>query len=183
MLLCDTYLVPDSLDDALAAMETHRGEHRLIAGSTDILPWAREGRAGDVTIPTLIDVTRIPELCECRAEGGRVRIGAATPIQRFLDDAALMDALPCMPHCAVWFADDQIRESATVGGNVINASPAADMTPPLLAHSAQVELAARRAGRVVRRKLPLADFVVGPSQTRREDDEILVGIECDALPG
>ena len=125
----------------------HRGGHRLVAGATDTLPWAREGRAGDVEIPALIDVTRIPELRECRVDDRRVRLGAATPIQRFLDDPALVRALPCMPHCAVWFADDQIREQATIGGNIVNASPAADATPPLLAQNAQVELAARRDGR------------------------------------
>ncbi len=51
-----------------------------------------------------------------------------------------------MPRCAVWFADDQIRESATIGGNIVNASPAADGTPPLIAHEAEVELASRRDG-------------------------------------
>ncbi len=116
------------------------------------MPWAREGRAGDVEIPVLIDVAKIPELNERRVDGKRVRLGAATPIQRFLDDAALGSALPAMPRCAVWFADDQIRESATIGGNIVNASPAADGTPPLIAHDAVVELASRRDGKIVRRK-------------------------------
>ena len=55
----------------------------------------------------------------------------------------LARALPCLPRCAVWFADDQIRAQATVGGNIVNASPAADATPCLLAHQATVELASR----------------------------------------
>jgi carbon-monoxide dehydrogenase medium subunit/xanthine dehydrogenase FAD-binding subunit len=116
-------------------------------------------------------------------DGKRVRVGAATPIQRFLDDSKLAAALPCMPRCAVWFADDQIRESATIGGNVINASPAADGTPGLIAHEAEVELAARRDGRIVRRRMKLDDFILGPSKTAADADEILVAIECDALPG
>ena len=66
-----------------------------------------------------------------RRQAGR-RLGAATVFQRFLDDAELVETLPCMPRCAVWFADDQIRESATIGGNIVNASPAADGTPALL---------------------------------------------------
>jgi carbon-monoxide dehydrogenase medium subunit/xanthine dehydrogenase FAD-binding subunit len=88
-----------------------------------------------------------------------------------------------MPRCAVWFADDQIRESATIGGNLVNASPAADGTPPLLAHDAVVELAARRDGEVRRRRMPLSQFVLGPGNTALEEDELLVSIECDALPG
>jgi carbon-monoxide dehydrogenase medium subunit/xanthine dehydrogenase FAD-binding subunit len=183
MLICDQYLTPASLDEAFDAMAHHRGRYRLIAGATDTYPWAREGRAGDVEIPVLIDVSRIPELRERRVEGGRVRLGAAVPLQRFLDDAALVRALPGMPQCAVWFADDQIRESATIGGNIVNASPAADGTPPLIAHAAQVELAARREGRIVRRSLALDAFVLGPGKTALAEDELLVGIDCDALPG
>ncbi len=183
MLTCDAYLTPRTLEDAFAAMGEHAGQYRLVAGATDILPWAREGRAGDVHVPVLIDLTRIPDLHERRVESGRVRLGAATPIQRFLDDEMLVTALPCMPRCAVWFADDQIRESATIGGNLVNASPAADGMPPLIAHDAAVELASRRKGKVERRTVSLADFVTGPSRTLITADEIMVAIECDALPG
>jgi xanthine dehydrogenase FAD-binding subunit len=183
MLLCDQYLMPASLDEAFDLIEMNDGRCRLIAGATDTFPWAREGRAGDVGIPVLIDVTRIPEFGERKVSRERVRIGAATRIQRFLDDDALKRSLPCMPRCAVWFADDQIRESATIGGNIVNASPAADGTPPLIAHDADVELASRRDGKVVRRRMKLADFVIGPGKTALESGEILVAVECDALPG
>lgn len=183
MLICDQYLTPASMDEALAAMEQHRGRYRIIAGATDTLPWAREGRAGDVEIPVLIDVTKLPELNARSADARRVRFGAVTPIQRFLDDAALGAALPAMPRCAVWFADDQIRESATIGGNIINASPAGDAIPPLVAHDAVVELASRRNGSIFRRTMPLVDFIAGPGQTALQPDELLVAIACDALPG
>jgi carbon-monoxide dehydrogenase medium subunit/xanthine dehydrogenase FAD-binding subunit len=183
MLLCDEYLTPRSLEGAFDAMARNAGRFKLVAGATDLLPWAREGRAGDVTIPVLIDIARIPELIERRIEGGRVRIGAATVFQRFLTEPELVAALPEMPRCAVWFADDQIRESATIGGNLVNASPAADGIPPLLAHNAEVELAARRDGAIVRRRMALEDFVTGPGRTAIADDEILLAIECDDLTG
>jgi carbon-monoxide dehydrogenase medium subunit/xanthine dehydrogenase FAD-binding subunit len=183
MLTCDEYLTPTSLDEAFAAMSVHRGRHRLIAGGTDLLPWARQGRAGDVDVPVLIDVTRIPELTERRVEAGRVRVGAATPIQRFLDDRALVAAMPCMPRCAIWFADDQIREQATIGGNLVNASPAADGVPPLLAHAAEVELAAQRDGRIVRRRLSLDEFILASGRTALTEGEIMIAIECNALQG
>jgi carbon-monoxide dehydrogenase medium subunit/xanthine dehydrogenase FAD-binding subunit len=183
MLRCEEYHSPASLDAAFDLIDAHRGGFRIVAGATDTLPWAREGRAGDVDIAALIDVTRIPELNARSVDDRRVRIGAATRMQRFLDDAALTRALPCMPRCAVWFADDQIRASATIGGNIVNASPAADGTPCLIAHEAEVELAARRNGAIVRRTMPLAQFVVGRNRTALAPDEILVAIECDALPG
>ena len=64
MLTCDDYITPGSLREAFAAMEAHRGRYRIVAGATDTLPWAREGRAGNVHIPALIDVAKIPELRE-----------------------------------------------------------------------------------------------------------------------
>jgi carbon-monoxide dehydrogenase medium subunit/xanthine dehydrogenase FAD-binding subunit len=179
MLTCDDYVSPSSLADAFAAMESYRGRHRIVAGATDTLPWAREGRAGDVHIPALIDVTKIPELRELSVDDKRVRLGAATPIQRFLDDLELARSLPCMPRCAVWFADDQIRAQATIGGNIINASPAADGTPCLIAHEAVVEIASVRG----RRKMPLSDFVTGPNKTALAEGELLLAIECEALSG
>lgn len=179
MLLCDEYLTPASLDEAFAAMAQHRGRARIVAGCTDTLPWAREGRAGDVEIPVLIDVSKIPELNERKLDDRRVRLGAATSVQSFLEDPALARALPEMPRCAVWFADDQIRAQATIGGNIVNASPAADVTPCLIAHEAEVELASAKG----RRKLPLREFLTGPGKTTLADDELLIAIECDALPG
>jgi xanthine dehydrogenase FAD-binding subunit len=178
MLTCDEYISPASLAEAFAAMKANRGRYRIVAGATDTLPWAREGRAGDVHIPVLIDVAKIPELCEISVGDKRVRLGAATPIQRFLDDPALGRALPAMPRCAVWFADDQIRAQATVGGNIVNASPAADATPCLIAHEAVVELASARG----KRTMPLKNFVTGPNKTALVDGELLTAIECDALP-
>ena len=64
MLLCDEYLTPTTLDEAFYLIDAHRGGYRLVAGATDLLPWAREGRGGDVHIPVLIDIARIPELRE-----------------------------------------------------------------------------------------------------------------------
>ena len=179
MLTCDEYVMPTTLAEAFAAMAANRGRYRIVAGATDTLPWAREGRAGDVDIPVLIDVSRIDELNALQVGSARVRIGAATPMQRFLDDPSLGRALPGMPRCAVWFADDQIRAQATVGGNIVNASPAADATPCLIAHNAAVELASANG----RRRMPLHEFVIGPNRTALADGELLLAIECDALPG
>jgi carbon-monoxide dehydrogenase medium subunit/xanthine dehydrogenase FAD-binding subunit len=177
MLTCDDYITPMSLDEAFAAMRVNHGRYRIIAGATDTLPWAREGRAGDVNIPVLIDISKIPELNERQVSDERVRLGAATPIQRFLDEPALARALPEMPRCAVWFADDQIRAQATVGGNIVNASPAADVTPCLIAHDAVVELISEGS----RRKMRLCDFITGPNRTALAEGELLVATECDAL--
>jgi carbon-monoxide dehydrogenase medium subunit/xanthine dehydrogenase FAD-binding subunit len=183
MLTCDSYLSPVSLSDALAAVAASEGRFRFVAGATDLLPWAREGRAGEVHVPLMVDISGVPELQTIDLRNGRLWIGAATPFQRFLDMPDLIRLVPGMPDCAIWFADNQIRESATIGGNIVNASPAGDGIPPLLTANATVELAALRDGAIRRRSTSLADFIKGPGLTTAEHDEILLGVECDTLDG
>lgn len=181
MLNCDVYEVPETLDAVFDLMERYDGHYRIAAGTTDLLPWAREGRAGDVYIPALIDVTRVPELQGVTRDGDRIRMGANTTIQQFLKHPVLRAQFPVMPQCAVWFADDQIREQATVGGNLVNASPAADTTPALLAMNGSVEVIARTGGQLHSRSMPISEFVTGPSRTALQDGELLASIECDAM--
>src|SRR5258707_2968710 len=176
MLSCDSYLSPGSLSDAITAVAASDGRCRFVAGATDRLPWAREGRAGDVHIPLMVDISGVPELQTIKFGKGRVWIGAATPFQRFLDMPDLIRFVPCMPDCAIWFADNQIRESATIGGNIVNASPAGDGIPPLLAANATVELAALRDGHIQRRSMTPQDFIHGPGRTAAEHDAILLSV-------
>ncbi len=183
MLTCDRYLTPATLAEALAQWAEAPPGSRLVAGATDTLPWARQGRAGDVHASTLIDIGRIAELHGYEVTTGRVRLGANVVLQSFLTDATLRAHLPCMPYCAVWFADDQIRQQATLVGNIINASPAADGTPPLIAMNGTIELARLNGGKVVRRSLPLTDFVTGPGTTLLADDEIATAVECESMAG
>jgi xanthine dehydrogenase FAD-binding subunit len=182
VLTFDQYLMPATLEDALDALERVPGA-RIVAGATDLLPWARDGRAGDVHLPALVDVTRIPQLNGVALQDGRIRMGAATPIAAFQNDQLLLRQAPVLGCCAVWFADDQIREQATVGGNIVNASPAGDSQPALLAMNTSVTLARRSAGDVVTRSMALSDFIVGPSRTALLPHEILVDLEMDAVPG
>ncbi|NKE66663.1 molybdopterin dehydrogenase [Ramlibacter sp. RBP-2] len=182
MLTYEQYLTPATLGEAFDALEGIPGA-RVVAGATDLLPWAREGRAGDVHLPALVDVTRIPQLQGVALEQGRIRMGAATPIAAFQNDELLQRQAPVLGCCAVWFADDQIREQATVGGNLVNASPAGDSQPALLAMNASVTLARREGGAIAQRSMPLADFIVGPGQTALRPQELLTRIDLDAVPG
>lgn len=183
MLTCDAYVMPETLEDALDLWSGAPAGSRLVAGATDLLPWAREGRAGDVHLPLLIDLSRIGALDGYALAGDRIRLGANLVFQRFLSDAGLKRHLPAMPHCAIWFADDQIRAQATLAGNLVNASPAADGMPPLLAANAAVEIAGLKDGAVATRSLALADFVTGPGKTVLEPGEIVTAIACDNLEG
>ncbi len=183
MLYCDRYLVPKTMDEAFELMESCGSSYRIVAGATDLLPWAREGRAGDVNYDTLIDISKIPELSGWELNGSRLRLGANVTFSRFLNDPFLRRHIPLMTQTAVWFADDQIRELATLGGNLVNASPAADGAPPMLAMNAVLTLQRRENGQRVERDLPLEEFVVGPGITQLKPGELLTDIECDSMIG
>lgn len=183
MLTCDNYLMPSSLEEALTLWSTAPEGSKLIAGATDILPWAREGRAGDVHLPSLIDLSRVKELSGYSIENGRVRLGANVVYQQFLTDENLRAHLPCMPYCSIWFADDQIREQATLAGNIVNASPAADGTPPVVAMNGEIEIARLEDGSLATRTLPVSDFILGPGKTDLRKGEIVTAISVDSLVG
>jgi len=183
MLTCDEYHMPTSLAEALALWQAAPEGSRLVAGATDILPWAREGRAGDVNLPAMIDLSRVAELQGYDITNGRVRMGANIVYQQFLTDDVLRQHLPCMPYCSIWFADDQIREQATLAGNLVNASPAADGTPPMLALNAELEIARLDSKVINRRTIALSEFVQGPGATDLQPDEIVTAVICDSLLG
>lgn len=183
MLNCDEYLMPETLEEALVQWAGAPEGSRLLAGGTDILPWAREGRAGHVHLPAIIDISRVKELHGYEVVDERVRLGANMVFQRFLTDETLRHHLPCMPHCAVWFADDQIREQATLAGNIVNASPAADGTPPILAMNGTVEIARLDGGAVARRSVGIGDFITGPGGTTLKAGEIVTAVACDSMAG
>ena len=183
MLTYDAYHAPTTLAEALAIWVNSPEGSRLVSGATDILPWAREGRAGDVHLPELVDVTRISELNGYAFENGRVKLGANTVYQDFLTDRTLMRNLPCMPYCAIWFADDQIREQASLAGNLVNASPVADGTPAVVALNGEIELARLANGEITRRRVPVVDFIEGPGRTQIAHDEIATAVILDTASG
>ena len=90
-----------------------------------------------------------------------------------------MECLPCMPYCAVWFADDQIRQQASLTGNIINASPAADGTPAAIASNGSIELARLGENGISRRKVEVIDFIEGPGKTQIADDEVATAMILD----
>ncbi|MBD1548446.1 FAD binding domain-containing protein [Roseibium aggregatum] len=183
MLYCDTYLQPATLREALELLRVAPEGSRVVAGATDLLPWARDGRGGDVQVPHLIDITRVDGFSGWRLEGERVRLNAGTVYQEFLEDPDLVRLLPNMPQCAAWFADDQIRRQATLIGNIVNASPAGDGLPPMLTLNATIEVARLDGDRVQTRSVPVEAFVTGPGRTLLQPGEIATAVTCDAVEG
>jgi xanthine dehydrogenase FAD-binding subunit len=169
MTTVEQYLVPKSVKDAVIALAD--GTVSVFAGGTDLMVQTRLG-AREFQ-PVLMNIRRIGALRGVEVSQRRVRIGALTTITRILESDALKAAAPVLADAADCFGSGQVRNTATLGGNLCNASPAADMIVPLLLLDAEVELASWESGQVVSRTVALDDFFVGPGRTRAEARELL----------
>ncbi|MCR9151294.1 MAG: FAD binding domain-containing protein [Rhodobacteraceae bacterium] len=169
-----SYARPSTLAEALNLMAP--GDKRLLAGGTDLYPGAGTALSGDI-----LDLTAVAGLSglEPTAEGG-VRIGACTTWTA-IAEADLPPAFDALRAAARQVGGRQIQNAGTIGGNLCNASPAADGVPPLLALDARAELVSPRGTRL----LPLADFITGPRKVALDRDEALAAvlIPAPALAG
>jgi xanthine dehydrogenase FAD-binding subunit len=166
------YLAPTSLDQALECLKD--GEATILAGGTDLTPQSQAGRIKFKR--TLMNVRRVPELIGIARQGGDICIGALTSITELLESPLVQQQLPVLADACNHFASDQIRNAATLGGNICNASPAGDTLVPLLVLDARVELASKARGKLHWRSLPLKEFFTGPGKTRRAPNELLIGV-------
>ncbi len=170
-----TYLAPRRLDEALQAMA--EGPTTVLCGGTDLAPQTESGARRHKA--TLLNIRRIEGLCGIATTGAQIRIAAATTVAAIRRDAALAAIAPVLVEAAERFASEQIRNAATVGGNLCNASPAGDLSPPLLVLGAVVELACWRDGAPQVRRVALEDFFTGPGKTVKRSDELLTAVVFD----
>ncbi len=171
------YVAPSSLEQAADYLRS--GEVTILAGGTDLMPQSQGGRLKIKR--TLMNIHHIAELKGIAVDGGAMRIGALATITEIMRSELVKKHFPILIEACDHFASDQIRNAATLGGNVCNASPAGDMLVPLLVLDAEVELASKPNGSLTRRRLPLAEFFVGPGKTRRGPAELLASL-CIPLP-
>jgi carbon-monoxide dehydrogenase medium subunit len=189
MPLWQTYSLPQTITEAFQALSAAKGAARVIAGGTDLLLDLQQGRLPPMD--TLVDVTRIPEMTcvEIRpqpggrdvpvkrlpigdAPSGRLYIGAAAPICRVVEHPLVQQHAAALVQAAALIGGPQVRNIATLGGNVAHALPAADGAMALLALDAHVEIAAPDGRRIV----PLINLYRGPGQSALEPaGELLVG--------
>jgi carbon-monoxide dehydrogenase medium subunit len=169
------YHRPTSLADTWRLLAANPGA-ALLAGGTDLLVRVR---ARTVRPPAIVSLRGIPELRGVASEpGGGLRIGAATPVADLLRHAAVVRRFDLLAQALRVMASPQIRNVATVGGNLCNASPCADTAPPLLAYEARVVLRSVRG----RRELPLEEFLRGPGETACRPGELLAAVRLPPPP-
>jgi CO/xanthine dehydrogenase FAD-binding subunit len=174
------YLAPTRLSQALAAL-AQPGGATVLAGGTDLMPQANAGRVKPA--PLLLNIRRVPGLAGISIDDGALVIGTLTTIEALRSNDEVRRAAPLLAQACERFASEQIRNAATLGGNLCNASPAGDTLTPLLALDAEVELASLAdAGEVRTRRVPIADFFAGPGRTQRSSEELLTAVRVPVAP-
>ena len=166
------FLRPNSLKDLFAAIQQHRGA-RLIAGATEL---GLEITKRYQRFPFFISIEAVPELTELVCKPDEWHIGAATTLTRLQE--ALGPEYPELAQMLYLFGSRQIRNRATLGGNLVTASPIGDCAPVLLALDAKVVVASVETERT----LPIAEFFVGYRKTALRPEEILKTIILPRLP-
>jgi CO/xanthine dehydrogenase FAD-binding subunit len=169
----EAYAAPETVEDA--AKLAADGTATIFAGGTDLMPQTKAG--AKVFSQTLLNLRRVEGMRGAIEERGEIRIGALTTVTDVLKNELLRAAAPVLCDAADKFASGQIRNSATIGGNICNASPAADMIIPLLLLGAEVELVSWVDDEANWRLIPLKNFFKGPGQSKLRKNEILKAVK------
>jgi len=161
MSLWQQYLRPQSLADALhtlAALSDSGEAVAVVAGGTDLLLDLDQGR--HAAVETLVDVTAVEEMLEIRQVDETIHIGAAVPLREVIDDALVRANATALVEACELIGGPQVRNVATLGGNVAHALPAADGTIALLALGAEAEVASAHGATWV----PMKELFVSPGE-------------------
>ncbi len=163
------YFSPSSLSETLTLLKNYKGRARLLAGGTDLLVKMKKRAVLPVVI---VDLNRITELSFIELAGDHLHIGGLTRLAAIRESSLVKEKAPALAEAVSVLASSQVRNRATIGGNLCNASPAADTAPPLLALDASVKLKSTDGERIV----PLSQFFLGPEQTVANPDEALTAV-------
>ena len=164
------YIRGKDLDQVVSVLAEHGNQARILSGGTDLLVALREGRS---QASVVVDVKKLPEISEMSYDPQTgLRLGASVPCYRIYGDETVAAAYPGLMDAARLIGGVQIQGRASIGGNLCNASPAADSIPALIAHSAVCVV----AGRDGRRELPVEEFCTGPGRNVLQEGELLVAL-------
>jgi CO/xanthine dehydrogenase FAD-binding subunit len=159
---------PGSLDDALGQLAA-RPELRVLAGGTDLMVLINAGVESPASV---MDVWHLDELREITVEDGHVVLGALTTYTELMTRPEVLEHLPALAEAAGTVGAVQIQNRGTLGGNIMNASPAGDSLPPLAVYGAELELSSVRG----RRRVPFNRFYSGYKILDRAPDEMLTRV-------
>jgi carbon-monoxide dehydrogenase medium subunit len=167
--------LPRSVDEALRVLSDRGSDAKLLAGGTDLLPQMKNGLLKPACV---IDLSGVASARTLHADARGLRIGAAVAARTLERDATARATYTSLAESGALVGSVQVRNLATLGGNLCNAAPSADMAPPLLALDAEAVIVGPKG----ERRVPVADFFVGVRRTVLAPDEILLEIVVPA-PG
>jgi carbon-monoxide dehydrogenase medium subunit len=168
------YVAPASVQEAVAVLAKHGAAARVLAGGTDLIIQAREGRR-DVAV--MVDVKGIAELTAISLAGdGSLRIGAAASCASIYNNTAVAKAFPALIDSASLIGGIQIQSRASLGGNLCNSGPAGDSIPTLIALGATCEITGPGGSRTVK----VEDFCTAPGRNVLQNGEMLVALTFPA---
>jgi len=170
------YISAQSVEQAVSLLSLHGEQARVLNGGTDLIVQLR-GRARRASL--LVDIKPIPEVNQLAYDPSLgLSIGAAVPCWSLCSHPAVIEHYPGLVDAASLIGGVQIQSRATVGGNLCNASPAADSIPALIVHQAVCVIASPRG----LRELAVEDFCLAPGQNSLQPDELLVSLRLPLPP-
>jgi len=164
------------MEEVLSILTKYGEKVKVLAGGTDLVPLMREKSLKPQYVVNIGNLDSYKSIHADRKAG--LRIGALTTIRKIETSSILKTEYKMIPQAAAQLASIPIRNVATIGGNLCNASPAADMAPILMALSARVKLVSTAGERLV----ALTDFFTGPADTVRKPDELMTEVQIAQLP-
>jgi CO/xanthine dehydrogenase FAD-binding subunit len=168
------YLKPQTLDELQSMLQ--ESNSRVLAGGTDIIVKMRHDAFPALT---LVDISYLDELKFIREENDEINIGALTTHQEIVQSSLLQKEIPALCQASLTVGCEQTRNRGTLGGNIANASPAADTIPPLLVFDARVKLIGNGKDRII----PLVELLKAPGQTALETGEVIHSVSFMKLSG
>jgi carbon-monoxide dehydrogenase medium subunit len=159
--------LPGSVDDCLKLLSERGRETKLLAGGTDLLPQLKNHLLKPARV---IDLSGVARLRTLDSDGRGLRVGAAVTARELERNPLVTKRYPALAESGALVGSVQVRNLATLGGNLCNAAPSADMAPPLLALDAEAVIAGPKG----ERRVPMTSFFVGVRQTVVGPDELLI---------
>ena len=169
------YKCPNTIEEAIELLWQAEGKAKIIAGGTDLVIGLR---SEDQSPQLIIDVTKIEELRKIEEKNGAISIGAAVTHSEISSSSIIRKHAKILSDAASEIGSPQIRNLGTIGGNIVNASPAADTIPPLMILNAMGRVVSKAGGREV----PLDQLFKGPYRTSLKPFELLAQVTFQKLP-
>jgi CO/xanthine dehydrogenase FAD-binding subunit len=170
------YLAPKTVDEACTLLTKYKGKAKVIAGGTDLIVAMKKRTVSPQYIINIKSVSNLDYIRYSDSEG--LRIGAMTTLHELETSSVVKKRCPMLAAATHEMAQPQIRNVATIGGNLCNAAPSADTAPPLIGLGAKVKMKSINAERTV----ALEEFFSGPGTTILRTDEILTEIQVPNPP-